>query len=54
MTRIFTDHERSLRWLQTNRHRDISSTSISISSNQQEYTDKNAEKHGTRPRMVWW
>ena len=53
MTRVFIDHKRSLKWLQTNEHRDVSSISTTTSNNQWEYTSRNAEEHGTRPRMVW-
>jgi len=51
-TRILVDHRRSLKQLQTNRHRDVSSTSTS--SNQWEHIDRNAEEYGTESRMVWW
>ena len=53
MTRIFTDHWRSLKQVWTNNHRrNVDSTSTS-SSNKWECIGRNAKEHGTRPRVVW-
>ena len=46
MTRIFADHRRSLKWLQTNGHRNVSNTSTS--RNQWEHTGGNAEEIETQ------
>ena len=51
MTRISTDHRRSLKWRQTNGHRDVNSTSTS--NKQQEHIGRNAKEHSTRPVIKW-
>jgi len=54
MTRVFTDHRRSLNEQQTNRHRNVNSTSTDSSNRPREYTGRIAEEYGTGPRMVRW
>ena len=53
MIRILADQQRSLdRRVRTNRYRDVSNTSTSSCSSQQERLGRIAEEHGTGPRMV--